>query len=282
MRAAWPCLRAAAPLGRVATSALLWFVAVPQRSSGAWPARWSPLKRPQGPARSVGTAVTCGRLPVLVGDEVAWCSPSEVAARPCSDATAPPWPAAVPSHSPRACLARYEQCVEQHGWEHRKWHQHHDVERHNLEQYRVACVSSGPASSATSIATSTSSCTTLSSAKSWRDLRPPLRARRGRDRVVVAIALVEAWLACWATLEAAARPCPRAAGAPPWPATLAAPAANLTSVFGAAGGCLLALLDSKGIAVACCRLATPVEYGSHMWVPLGSAARPWSRETASP
>ena len=64
---------------------------------------------------SVGTAVTCGRLTVLVEDEVAWRSPSEVAARPCSDATAPPWPAAAPSRSSRACLARYEQCVEQHG-----------------------------------------------------------------------------------------------------------------------------------------------------------------------
>ena len=104
---------------------------------------WSPLVQPKGPARSVGTAVTCGRLPVLVGDEVAWCSPSEVAARPCSDATAPRWPAAAPSRSPRACLARYEQCVEQHGWEHRKWHQHHDVERHNFEQYRVAYVFKG-------------------------------------------------------------------------------------------------------------------------------------------
>ena len=100
--------------------------------------------------------------------------------------------------------------------------------------------------------------------------------------MLVAVALVEAWLACWATLEAAARPCPRAAGAPPWPATLAALVVDLTYVLGAAGGYHLALLDSDGTAVARSRLATPVEYGSHMWVPLGSAARPWSRETASP
>ena len=100
--------------------------------------------------------------------------------------------------------------------------------------------------------------------------------------MVIAVALVEAWLACWATLVAAARPCTRDTGAPLWPATHAAPAANLTSVFGAGGGCLLALLDSNGTAVACCRLATPVEDGSHVWVPLRAAARPWSRATASP
>ena len=100
--------------------------------------------------------------------------------------------------------------------------------------------------------------------------------------MVIAVALVEAWLACGATLVAAARPCTRDTGAPLWPATHAAPAANLTSVFGAAGGCLVALLDSNGTAVACCRLATTVEDGSHVCVPLRAATRPWSKTTASP
>ena len=76
--------------------------------------------------------------------------------------------------------------------------------------------------------------------------------------MLVAVALVEAWLACWATLEAAARPCPRAAGAPPWPATLAALVVDLTYVLGTAGGYHLALLDSGGTAVARRRHATPV------------------------
>ena len=100
--------------------------------------------------------------------------------------------------------------------------------------------------------------------------------------MVVAVALVEAGLACLAPLKAAARPCPRAAGAPPWPATLAALVDGLAYVLGAAGGCHLALLDRGGTAVACCRLATPVGDGSHMWVPLRFAAWPWSRATAPP
>ena len=75
---------------------------------------------------------------------------------------------------------------------------------------------------------------------------------------------------------------PESRGAPPWPATLAALVDDLTYVLGAAGGYHSALLNSDGTTVACCRLATPVEDGSHMWVPLRSAARPWSRATAPP
>ena len=75
---------------------------------------------------------------------------------------------------------------------------------------------------------------------------------------MVAVALGEAWLACWATLGAAARPRPRTGGAPPWPATLAALVVDLTYVLGAAGGYHLALLDSDGTAVARRRHATPV------------------------
>ena len=72
---------------------------------------------------------------------------------------------------------------------------------------------------------------------------------------MVAVALGEAWLACWATLGAAARPRP-SKGAPAWPATLAALVVDLTYVLGAAGGCHLGLLDSGGIAVARRRHAT--------------------------
>ena len=57
---------------------------------------------------------------------------------------------------------------------------------------------------------------------------------------------------------------PETGGAPPWPAALAAPVVDLTYVLGAARSYHLALLDSNGNAVTRCRLATPVEYGSHM------------------
>ena len=75
---------------------------------------------------------------------------------------------------------------------------------------------------------------------------------------------------------------PESRGAPPWPAALAALVDGLTYVLGAAGGCHSALLNSNGTTVACCRLAPPVEDGSHMGVPLRSATRPWSRATSPP